>query len=106
MVTIPFNESIVQGIVPGDWKKARETPIYKMKGSKSDNGNYRPISVIGFVSKILEKSFPTRLLTYFEKHAFITVDQSAYLKNHSIQTVLHKVTNDWLSVIDCISFLD
>ena len=99
-LTFLFNESIVQGIVPDDWKKARVTPIYKGKGSKSDHGNYRPISVIGFVSKILEKCIQTQLLTYLEKHAFITVDQSAYLKNHSTQTVLHKVTNDWLSAID------
>ena len=32
-LTFLFNESIVQGIVPDDWKKARVTPIYNGKGS-------------------------------------------------------------------------
>jgi hypothetical protein len=29
-------------------------------------------------------------------HEFISIDQSAYLKNHSTQTSLHRVIDDWL----------
>ena len=88
-LTFLFNHSLKVGIVPDDWKKARVTPLYKGKGSKLDPGNYRPISVISFISKILEKCVQCRLLNYLETHNFITVDQSAYLKNHST-SAMHK----------------
>ena len=39
-----FNLSLRSGIFPDDWKLARVTPIYK-DGSKTECGNYRPISV-------------------------------------------------------------
>ena len=79
-LTFLFNHSLKVRIVPDDWKKARVTPLYKGKVSKLDPGNYRPISVISFISKILEKCVQCRLLNYLEIHNFITVDQSAYLK--------------------------
>ena len=35
-----FNASILQSYVPRDWKRARMTPVYKGKGSRSDPSNY------------------------------------------------------------------
>ena len=95
-----FNISIRMGVVPVDWKKARVTPVYKGSGSKDDCGNYRPLSVICHVAKIMEKCIQKQVLSYLEEHSFITVDQSAYLKNHSTQTTLHKATDNWLNNID------
>ena len=95
-----FNISLINGIVPLEWKKARVTPIFKGKGDKNDCGNYRPLSVISFIAKILEKCIQKQLLFYLEQHDFITVDQSAYLKCHSTLSVLHKVTDNWLQAID------
>ena len=51
-----FNLSLSSGIVPSDLKLARVTPLYKGKGDLSEMGNYRPISVIPHLGKILEKS--------------------------------------------------
>ena len=34
------------------------------------------------------------------QHAFLTVDQSAYLHNHSTQTLLHQINDNWLQNID------
>ena len=99
-LTYLFNQSIREGIFPADWKKARVTPIFKGKGDRNDAGNYRPISVISFVSKILEKCVQKQLLKYLINHEFITPDQSAYLKGHSTQTALHTVIDDWFSAID------
>ena len=36
-----FNESLVQGTLPGDWRQANVSPVYK-KGEKYDAANYRP----------------------------------------------------------------
>jgi hypothetical protein len=38
-LTILFRKSMAEGVVPGEWKRANVTPIFK-KGSKSDPGNY------------------------------------------------------------------
>ena len=40
-----FTESMTKGEVPEDWKCANVTPLYKKKGSKSQPGNYRPVSL-------------------------------------------------------------
>ena len=55
-LTSIFLKSILTGIYPDDWKAAKVTPLFK-KGLKSDPNNYRPISVIPVVSKVLEKLF-------------------------------------------------
>ena len=49
-----INCSIINSICPAQLKLARVTPIYK-QGSKTDLDNYRPISVLPVISKILEK---------------------------------------------------
>ena len=51
-----YNLSLKAGCVPSDFKLPRVTPIYKGKGDKSELGNYRPMSVISYLGKILEKA--------------------------------------------------
>ena len=91
-----FNESINSNYVLQDWKLSRITPVYKGKGASDDEQNYRPISVICHVAKIMEKLVQSQVVNYLEDHQFITVDQSAYLKHHNTQTSLHRVTDDLL----------
>ena len=99
-ITDLFNLSINQALVPNDWKKAKVTPIYKGKGSRSDPSNYRPISVICHIAKVFEKCVRNQLITYLNKYNFISCDQSAFLKNHSTVTTLHRVVDNWLCNID------
>ena len=49
-----FSASIRTGIFPNEWKASRVTPIFK-GGSKTNLGNYRPISVIPVIAKIFKK---------------------------------------------------
>ena len=56
LITGIFNQSLVTGIFPSDWKMAEVSPIFK-NGSKSDLNNYRPISVIPTLAKIFEKNY-------------------------------------------------
>ena len=106
-----INKSITSGEIPDDWKLAKITPIFKNKGSKDDCGNYRPISVICHVAKVMEKAVQVQLKDYLLEHNFITHVQSAYLKNHSTQSSLHNIVSDLLDGINenCINglcFLD
>ena len=50
---IIFRKSVAEGVVPQEWKRANITPLFK-KGSRSDPGNYRPVSLTSHVGKILE----------------------------------------------------
>ena len=53
-ITHIMNLSIEHGIFPDAWKLARVTPLFK-DGDKGDLNNYRPISVLPVLGKILEK---------------------------------------------------
>ena len=49
-----FNKSLQYGIIPDEWKVANVVPVYK-KGRKDCVENYRPISLLPLVSKVLER---------------------------------------------------
>lgn len=95
-----FNMSIEYGCIPSDFKKARVTPVYKGKGASDEPSNYRPISVVPHVAKLLEKCIQTQLLDYLDEHKLITCDQSAFRKYHSTQTAVHKMVDDFLDNIN------
>ena len=95
-----FNASVSLGVVLTDWKTARVCPVFKGKGSKTDISNYRPISVLSHIAKVFEKCVQCQLLSYLEQHSFISIQQSAYIRHHSTQTLLHKVVDNWLESID------
>ena len=56
-----FNLSLLNGVVPEGMKIAKVIPLYK-KGDKLDVNNYRPISLLTTLSKILEKKLFTKEL--------------------------------------------
>ena len=54
-ITYIINMSITSGEVPGELKSARVKPLFK-KNCRSEVGNYRPVSILCVVSKILERA--------------------------------------------------
>ena len=77
-----FNLSISQGKFIDSFKKSKVIPVYKKK-EKSDMNNYRPISLLPVLSKILEKIMHTRLYSFLnEKDAFFS-QQFGFRSNHS-----------------------
>ena len=94
------NSSLDNGIVHDDWEKARVTPGYKNEGEINDENYHRTISVISHIAKMIESFVSNQIIKYLEDHAFISIDQFAYLKRHSTQTSLHRVIDDWLEQIN------
>ena len=52
-LTLIFNKSMKDGVLPFDWKDANITPIYE-KGSHKESGNYRPVSLTSVAAKVME----------------------------------------------------
>ena len=95
-LAVLFNKSLTLGYVPDDWKLARVTPLYKGNGSRNVLGNYRPISVISHVPKILEKYVNCMLNTYLCEHSLLYNDQFAYVKSQSTVNALHTLVDTTL----------
>ena len=62
-LTILFNRCLNEGIFPNIWKIAHGTPLHK-KGPENLCNNYRPISLLSCVGKVLERCVHSRVLNY------------------------------------------
>jgi hypothetical protein len=90
-LTYLFNFSLSSGVFPDDWKIARVCPIHK-KGKKSDPGNYRSVSVLPVISKIMERIAHDQMYSYLYDNELLCPQQSGFKKGHSCQTSLHRMT--------------
>ena len=101
IITKFINLSLSQGIVPDSIKLAIVSPLLKKSNLNSEIlSNYRPVSNLTFVSKILEKVVNKQLSSYFSEHRSLDPFQSAYRKQYSTETALVRVTNDILRALD------
>ena len=94
-----FKSCIDAEIFPNEWKIAKVTPLFK-KGSKRELGNYRPISVLPFVSKVFEKIIYHQLYDYLQENRLLNTYQSGFRSMHSTTTALLETTNNWSINID------
>ena len=88
-ISIIVNKSLETGIVPKALKMAKIIPIYKCK-DKTDIGNYRPISILPSISKILEKIVHHRLYTFCQNNNILFENQFGFRPNHSTTDAVTK----------------
>jgi hypothetical protein len=84
-LTLLFNLSLDSGIVPSEWKLANVVPVFK-KGNKSDISNYRPISLLPVVGKVLERCVHTHLYSITRND--IVVNQHGFMDRKSTSSQL------------------
>jgi exonuclease III len=100
-VTRIINTSLINGTVPVDFKKALVTPLLKKPTLDADVlKNYRPVSNLPFISKVLEKVVASQLKSFLAENGIMEPFQSAYRKDHSTETALVRVQNDILRSMD------
>ena len=86
------NLSITSGTVPEELKSARVRPLFK-KNSRSDVGNYRPVSILCIVSTILEKADFVQVDTYLRDNNILYEYQSGFRNSFSTDTCLIHLTD-------------
>jgi hypothetical protein len=92
-----FNLSLSTGCFPNKLKVAKVTPIFKADDRQCVS-NYRPISVLPFFSKILEKIMYNRLISFLTKCNILTEKQFGFREQHStymaLLSLIDKITNE------------
>jgi len=86
-VTHLFNLSLKTGFIPRDYKCAKIIPIFK--ANKADRfDNYRPISILPALSKLLEKIVATQMIHFIEKNNILYNHQYGFRKGRDTQQPL------------------
>lgn len=101
LITSIMNKSLTESKVPLWFKKANIKPLLKKSGlDKEELKNYRPVSNLPFLSKILEKIVSKRLELHLQANSLHDNLQSAYRTGHSTETALLRVHNDIVAALD------
>lgn len=105
-----FNLSLTSGTFPESWKLARIVPVPKATDMTSPS-NYRPISILSIVSKLLERHVHQLLFQHLCNYSPISHRQWGFLPGRSTASALLSVTHDWLQQLEqgneiCSVFFD
>ena len=93
------NHSITNSVFPSKWKDAKVAPLHK-SGPHEELNNYRPISVLPILSKVLEKHVHDSLSNFLHQHELLYRTQSGFRAGRSCETALVNMVDSWLNAID------
>ena len=94
-----FNSSLAHGKVPTTWKEANITPIFK-KNDPSEISNYRPISLLNTIGKVMEKNVHKHVFNFFKDNNVITTLQSGFVPGDSTTNQLLDIYNTFCKALD------
>ena len=93
--TYLVNLSLSSGVFPEQWKAANVIPLFKTKVDRESKLNYRPISLLDSLSKIIERVVFTRLYNFLLDIKFLNPLQSGYRPGDStvnqLVYLVHKI---------------
>ena len=94
-----FNYSMSKGIFPDIWKEANVSPLFK-KDDPSSVSNYRPISLLNTIGKVMEKIVHKHMFNFFlNQHAIISL-QSGFVPGDSTVNQLVDIHNTFCKALD------
>ena len=99
IITDIINSSFEQKTFPDRWKKALIKPIPKINFPIKES-DFRPISLLCTLSKVIEKLVNKQMCEYLSKHSLLDPYQSAYKPGHSCTTAHLKIIDDILEAMD------
>ena len=100
-----FNNILVTGIFPSQWKRANVTPVHK-KDNKQLIKNYRPISLLPIFAKVFEKIIFASLYNHLVRNNHITSNQSGFRPGDSVTNQLLYLVHEIFKSFDCSENLE
>ena len=97
LITYIINKSMLLREVPKDMKLAKVIPIFK-SGDRTLLTNYRPISLLPSISKMLEKVIQNKVIKFCEKESVISRNQFGLIPGSSIIDAVGKFITDLIIV--------
>lgn len=94
-----INYSFITSVFPQRWKTAKVTPLFK-GGDPENVNNYRPISVLPVLTKVIERHVHDSLYSYLCVNNLIYSKQSGFRKRHSTETALIRIIDELLFNLD------
>ncbi len=98
-LAIIMNKSLEEGVLPQAWKEAQVSPIFK-KGSKSEPGNYRPVSLTSVICKVTESIIRDHVMEHLYRNELLTTCQHGFVEGRSCTTQLLECLDIWTSILD------
>lgn len=88
-----MNASLTRGIFPHSWKTARIIALKKVPVPSSPS-DFRPIALLSFLSKVLEKLAHDQIVTFLNSNRLLDSFQTGFRKHHNTQSALLRLTDD------------
>ncbi len=96
LLTKMVNLSLQTGVFPNEWKLALVLPLIKKFGLEVIFKNFRPVSNLSFVSKLVERAVIQQETVHLQNNCPLPICSSAYREGHSTESALLKVQADIL----------
>ena len=94
-----FRKSLDEGVVPEAWRMANVTPIFK-KGSKTNVGNYRPVSLTSVLCKVMEGLLKDVLMKHLLQNQLLNASQHGFMQRKSCLTNLVEYLDVLTKLVD------
>ena len=91
-MTICVNKSLSEGLFPQVMKLADVCPLFKSK-DRCETNNYRPISLLLTLSKLLEKIICEKVYTFLDNTNQIYVSQYGFRSGHSCENAISELVS-------------
>ena len=99
-VAIITEHSIINGVFPSKWKSANIVPIFKKKGSQQSSSNYRPVSLLCSLSKVVERLVYDQLYFYCITNNLLSEKNSGFKKGDGAINQLLQMTDSIYSSLN------
>ena len=99
ILTRLFNRSLEASTFPSIWKCSKVTALFK-GGDRTDCNNYRPITVLPTISKILERAVHQQMYEFLSANELLTPNQFGFRPKLSTATALAHFTDNILQSLD------
>ena len=99
-ITFLFNLSLSTSSFPSAWKYAKVIPLYKHRGSRADPSNYRPISLLPAIGKVMDDIQSSRLLDFMTSNKLISMHQFGFVPRKSTVQQLVYIVHKWAHTRD------